>query len=679
MQQEHTVKQQTTPESCSELEQVRARLQEVEAAYQAAQTDAELKTLYRDFLLAHSPSLTFLFNEELTLLYCSTACERFMNPAGAIACRGKSFVEVFTPTIETTWLAMLQYQCQDALSCRESCTYDDTIPLSDNRKIPARISISPILDNAGVSRGLQLSWQDLSQQMATKNQTEEVARAKSIFMTNMSHEMRTPMNAIKGLSELLSLTKLDDMQRNYVYNIISSSNSLISVINDMLDYTKIDMDRIILLESTYKLNELLSEVGHVASMRASERSLQLLIDVPADTPASLCGDFVRVRQVIVHLLSNAIKYTQKGFVRLELHIETTEHGTFLVCSVQDSGPGIREEDIPSLFNAYARSDLHTNPFIIGAGLGLTISKRLVDAMGGEISATSVMGQGSTFRFSIPQTAVGDAPLAKVQMPEQKRVLLLGEKLMVDSIAAMLGSLHVPCQCLYEDERLDTFSASGFTHCIYDAQYYGQPIEEIKQALEGCDFASISNMRTALATVPGEANLLSPVLITELARYLNKDLETEKADQFLSSANPSEEFMVKNTSLLVVDDNEINLMVSSEMLRLFGAEVVLADSGEAALRLCEKRKFDLIFLDHMMPGMDGLTVTKELRAHSPINQQTPIVALTANVEGDNMQAYYARHGLDDFIGKPFEFSDLARILLRWLPIEKIVLTSPHNSF
>ncbi|MDR2898409.1 MAG: response regulator [Spirochaetaceae bacterium] len=525
---------------------------------------------------------------------------------------------------------------------------------------------------------------NVAELIETRERAEEAARSKSSFLANMSHEIRTPMNAVKGFSELLAITKMDDIQRNYVQNIINSANSLISIINDILDFSKIDARKVELIEGTYSLGELISEVSSSISFKGGSKDLAVFFDISPEMPSQLRGDDIRIKQVMVNLLSNAVKYTNKGFVQFTLRSRVQGERADIFCEVSDSGIGIKEEDIAQLFESFTRLDMHTNRSIKGTGLGLAISKQLVQAMGGAVTVRSEYGKGSAFGFSIPQQIVNPEPLAQVHKPGEKYVLLLGDKaqmqhLQMPHIQHMLESLKVPCLLGSHKEIPEIRSSlSACTHCIYDTDYTEADLSPLRERFPHCTFAALRDMQKALDIEDfRDVILFSPLLITDLAKYLNREKPNRESSASMDGLSLDDtaviprDFTVRNTRLLIVDDNDINLMVCSEMLKTLGAEVICAESGGEALLIFGQQDFDIVFLDHMMPIMDGIETAAKMRAMMSSlkpSEQTPLVCLTANVVSD-MRDFYIQNGMDDFIGKPIEFADLERILYTWLPKEK----------
>lgn len=636
--------------------------QNAEQLRRSYETEKKLQYLYNDLLLENCPNMIFLFNQQLRFVICSNACLPLLSEDNQTELVNQPFAKVFAPSLKEQWVQKILLQNQEALKQLITSQYDDTIVFADDSFIHVQITVSPIVDENHVCMGTVMTINDITDLFQAKQRVEEAARSKSSFLANMSHEIRTPMNAVKGLSELLALTDLNFQQRSYVNNIISASNSLLGIINDVLDFSKIDANKIEFIEGPYQLSELLVGVCNIVNMRADEKGLPLLIEAAPDLPVSMYGDDVRLKQIMINLLTNGVKYTKEGYVKLILRMEEAEDQTWLVCDVKDSGIGIRQEDLPGLFDAFSRVDLHTNRNITGTGLGLAISKQLVRGMGGEIWVASEYGKGSTFSFRVPQKVVDPQPFAQVEKAADKKVLLLMDGIRRDNLMVMLSQLGVAY-------GTDLEAVGSYTHCIFDKSIMEDQLRTLHQRLPNLRYGELKNMSKAMQMSDfSDTILYRPLIVTRLAKFLNDDREYTGA---VIVSHDVDELVVKDVLALVVDDNEINLIVSSEMLSSFEVEVICAESGEEALVLCQEQKYDIIFMDHMMPGMDGVTTTKAIRNGAGWNQKTPIVALTANVV-NNMKNYYLNNGMDDFVGKPVELEDLARILVKWLPSKKLWL-------
>ncbi len=622
--------------------------------------------IYNELLLENSPDIVFLFDADLHLLTSSKESQLYLrSPRENLA--GISLEDIFSRDIPKEWVDRVAGQHRLAYAKFIPVQYDDIIFSPERGLIDVRISINPVADDDGHPVGTVMALADITELVKAKQKAEEAALSKSNFLANMSHEIRTPMNAVKGLSELLALTELTSLQRNYVSNIINSSNSLLGIINDVLDFAKIDAKKIELVETEYSPAELIDSVCSVVSMKAEEKGLLLLVDADPGMPSLLRGDDIRIKQIMTNILSNAVKYTKEGSILLKFNMTGGRDQPRLFCSVEDTGMGIQERDIPLLFNAFSRVDLHTNRSILGTGLGLSISRQLAHAMGGEIMVKSVYGQGSTFSFEIPQEIVSDTPMALVQDKNNKRVLLLESGIYREHLSGMLTSLGVS----FETENFDPgMDLSRFTHCIYNDADFGHFIPGLKEKYPDCRFAVLKSLRYIMSLNQYQDSVLyAPFQVVHLASFLNKNSAVQEESSIHPDSMNTEAMALRDVKILVVDDNAINLTVGREMLQAFNAVVDEAEGGQQALDMCGTSVYDIIFMDHMMPGMDGIIATRLIRTGNGPNRATPIVALTANVVSGIKDKYLAE-GMNDFIGKPVEMSDLRRVLTRWLPAEKL---------
>ena len=634
------------------------------------EAEKSLHYLYNDLLLSNCPNMIFLFNEQLCLAICSEACRPLLSKKNRQDLAGSPLLKVFGPSVAAGWVEKIQQQHLEAFRERSSTNYDDTLAL-DGETLNVQVMIAAIIDTAGRCCGTIMTINDVTEFVRTKCKAEEASRSKSSFLANMSHEIRTPMNAVKGLSELLALTELNVLQRNYVSNIVSSANSLLGILNDVLDFSKIDANKLEFIEGPYDLSELIASVSNVVSLRANDKHLLMLIDTPPDLPKTLYGDDVRVKQIIINLLSNAVKYTNAGYVELSLRVESGADSARLLCSVKDTGVGIRKDDVGKLFDAFSRVDLISNRSIKGTGLGLAISQQLAQAMGGNIRVESEYGCGSTFTLEIPQKIVDADPMVRMNR-QRKKVLLLDVGRLKPHVEKILQALEVEYQPVPADAMLPgQADLDTFTHCIHDDSNSELAIEILHKAIPGCRFGVLKNIRHAMALSDADDTVLYlPLLIRNLAEFLNKSGRIPESAEISSSV--LENITVRDSNILVVDDNDLNLLVSTEMLKSFQAELHSAEDGEKAIILCREQEFDLIFMDHMMPGKDGIETTREIRSDEHgLNRNTPIIALTANVVND-MADCYLQCGMNDFLSKPVAMTDLGRMLLKWLSPEKFVL-------
>lgn len=393
-----------------------------------------------------------------------------------------------------------------------------------------------------------------------KIEIERAARMKSDFLANMSHEIRTPMNAVIGMAELALREDLPENARDYIRQIKSSGHALLTIINDILDFSKIESGKMNIVETEYEPLAVIHNIVNMIRTRIGEKNVQLFTDISQNLPSRLYGDSVRVQQILINLLTNAVKFTQKGHVKLRISVrERGEDTVILHVEVADTGSGIRPENLEKIFDSFQQVDSKRNRNIEGSGLGLTITKQLLELMDGTIHVESVFGVGSTFSFDLPQKVVDATP------------------------------------------------------------------------------ADVSRLDGAV----------------------------EKLDAEMESFT----FVAPEARILLVDDNEVNLTVTKGLLEPLEMQIDTALSGREAIEKVQQTMYDLVFMDHMMPEMDGVETTHEIRRQFPEYADPPIIALTANAV-NGVEKMFQEEGLNDFVPKPMELSVLVNAVRKWLPKEKL---------
>lgn len=628
-----------------------------------------LRYLYNDLLLENCPNMIMCFDEELKFVIGTTVCFSHLGYEDAEQVKGLFVKDVFAKKIIPEWIEKLEQECHDVLSTLVASYYSEKIPYLDESFSYAQMVISPVIDDSKKCHGILIIINDITELTVTKEKAEAAAHSKSSFLANMSHEIRTPMNAIKGLSELLMLTELSSLQKDYVKNIVKSSNSLLSIINDILDFSKIDANKMDIMRSKYNLTAFLEEVTSVINLRAKDKDLLFIIDIEPTLPSVLLGDDVRLKQILYNILSNAVKYTKEGYFKLKVSGERIDGKLKLFFKVEDTGIGIKEEELPKLFEAFSRVDLHTNRSIMGTGLGLAISKRLLHAMDGDIEIKSTYGKGSVFTFWLLQEIVDDNPIIVLEKYKNEKVLLLDNGvrgLNIKNILSDMGVQYIYCDSI---NALVSASMPGLTHLIYSDEFDGEVLRSVCSELPHCKFIAIKNLRAALNQSGNNDDVIyEPVLISKVAAVLADASGVKATDTKTEFADQIEAVNFINVKALIVDDNEINLMVGGEMLRSYGISVDEADGGQIAIDMCSKEKYDIIFMDHMMPEIDGIEAAHQIRRTSKLNYETPIIALTANVVA-GVHSQYLECGMNDFVSKPIEVEHLHQVLLKWLAPDK----------
>ena len=519
-----------------------------------------------------------------------------------------------------------------------------------------------------------------SEQEHLLQEAKRANQSKSEFLANMSHEIRTPMNSIMGMCELILNEDISDDIRENSNNIYISGKNLLGIINDLLDFSKIESGKMDLVEDTYQLSSLLNDVINMAVARKGEKEIEFMVDCDSNIPDKLYGDEIRIRQILINLLTNAIKFTREGGVLFKVTARREEYGVNLNFVVKDSGIGIKEENLHKIFRSFSQVDTKKNRAIEGTGLGLAISKQLVAKMGGFIKVESEYGKGTEFSVVIPQKVIEDKPIIEVKDREKIRALTyIGlnkfdhpfvAKQYVKIIKNIVRDLDIEHHFCAKREQAFSELESGksYTHLFLAREEYLQDKSYFDALAKKLVIVVVQDHKNHIKLGEGIRNIYKPFYVLPVGNALNGErLSFKVGTQSMKRQN----FEAPEARVLVVDDNMMNLKVATGLLRPYKMEVRTVDSGVEALRVIQKQKFDLVFMDHMMPEMDGVEAVHHIRElREQYYKEVPIVALTANAV-NGAREMFLQEGFQDFLAKPIETGSMERILKRWLPKELLV--------
>lgn len=520
--------------------------------------------------------------------------------------------------------------------------------------------ISNILSNMAYNR---------YQVLQANREIEKANQMKSDFLANMSHEIRTPMNAVIGMAELALREELPAAAKEYISEIISSGKTLLTIINDILDFSKIESGKMDIDVAEYEPMSIINDVANIIMTRIGDKDVELILDIAPDLPRRLLGDSNRLKQIIINLSNNAVKFTQKGQVVLKVGFERTSGDEIhLQVEVQDTGIGVKKEDMNKLFQSFQQVDSKRNRNIEGTGLGLAICRNLLSLMGGEIWVESEYGRGSVFSFYLPQKIFEDKPSVVVKDREKITAAgLIANSFLRKHIEKDMKYLGIRYLPLESEEELEMALEKNATFFFIGKGMFTDTVGKFVESHPDITAILMIDFRDSVKYKINNLLIVKkPVYVLNIAAIFNhEDIHMG----FNNFHHDNYEFEAPEAEILIVDDNAINLTVAEGLLKPLKMKIETAGGGKEAVDMISAKKYDLIFMDHMMPELDGVETTHIIRRFHKEYDDVPIIALTANAV-DGTKEMFLKEGMNDFVAKPIEMRTILSKLRRWLPQEKI---------
>ena len=541
---------------------------------------------------------------------------------------------------------------------------------------------------SSIMRDMTAQNKQLAELKTARQAAEQANIAKSAFIANMSHEIRTPMNAVLGMLQLMQKTPLNERQHDYISKAGISAKALLAILNDILDFSKMEAGRLQLEQHPFALNELLRNIGIILAASVGSKAVEIMFDLAPDLPQHIIGDELRLQQVLLNLMGNAVKFTEQGQVVLRVKTAASDLNTAnLTFEVEDSGIGISKQQWQHIFQGFAQAEASTTRRYGGTGLGLAISKHLTELMGGTLSGDSTLGKGSRFYFTLPFSVVASQDNVSAPASMQNLSVLIADdnpvaRDILQNISSSFGWRVKTVNSGFDALQILQQATHKFDVLLLDWQMPGmngietcEAIKALPDALQPRLIIMVTAYEREMVAQTAEASLssLSSYLVKPITPSMLFDAVASKQP---TAASPTESAVAAQPLLgcriLLVEDNPTNQLVASELLREAGAEVTTADNGELAVTYLRSAPLpDLVLMDIQMPVMDGYEATQVIRQQLNLTN-LPIIAMTANALTEHkIQALAA--GMNAHIAKPIELQRMLHTILQWLPSKHTAAT------
>jgi len=638
------------------------------SVYESIKKQKSEQDAYLRLIFGNTPNVILVLDANLMYVLGTKNSMRSLG-INTDALTGQDVSAVFLQIMPVDWVSTLTRNLRDVLTTGVGKRFDSFVTAVSGAEYYFEASVIPIKDDAaGGATGVILTMHDETALHEAVLSAERSNKAKTNFLAKISHEIRTPMNAIAGMAELILREQISGLVREHALSIRQASGNLMAIINDILDFSKIESGKLEIVETEYQFASLINDVISIIRMRVIDKQIFFTTNIDCDIPGRLIGDEIRMRQILLNLLTNAFKYCNRGFISIHVSCEEAADGAVtLVFDISDSGVGIKPEDHNRLFRDFVQLDKIAHKEVEGTGLGLVITKSLCEAMGGSIDVYSVYGEGSTFTVRIPQKFVSSDRFARVDDPGSKNVLIYETRLPYStSIICSIDNLGVGCTLVSNQSRfLEELNKNKYTH-VFVSSFLFESTEKIVKNL-GMDITIVLLAEYGESAVnTGMVKTLEmPVHSISIANLLNGAADAAYAENPQGSA----QFMAPSARILIVDDLITNLRVAEGLMLPYKMQIDVCQSGAEAIELVSGKSYDIVFMDHMMPEMDGIEAAAKIRSlEGEEYKRLPIVALTANAVS-GVREMFLQNGFNDFLAKPIETVKLNAILDAWLPKDK----------